>query len=146
MKRMPTMYHQVFDAEGDFTPETAAEMLFLEYVANMRTDALYTGEHAIYCQQVAEGLWNKFGRYPADLAFYYMAKVSVYFVIRTRIHNNRGYFLQKQGDQLFSDFIESFDTALSLTYQELPFDDCESCYRITAVLKEYMPRFEEKYA
>lgn len=146
MARMPSLYKAVFEANGNYTPETAAAMLFLEYVANLRSDGLYTGEHEDFCDQVVSGLWNKYAGHPPDLAFYYMAKVSIYFIVRTEINNSRDYYLSKARDSLFAEFIMELDSSLKTTYKKLPFDDLKSCSRVEKVLKKYMPKFERKYS
>ena len=145
MVRMPSMYRQVYHSKENMTSESVATMLFLEYVANLRTDAIYTGEHNTFCLQVAKGMWNKYRDWPPEFAFYYMAKISVYFLVRTSINNNRDYYLKQLNDKLFSDFLEALDHALVQTYQCLPFDDSKKCFRIEAVLNEYIYRFGEKY-
>lgn len=145
MIRMPTMYRQVYDSEENLTPETVATLLFLEYIANLRTDAIYTGEHNTFCLQVAKGMWNKYRDWPPDFAFYNMAKISVYFLVRTTINNNRDYYLKIMNDVLYSEFLEALERALTLTYQCLPFDDSKCCFRIRDVLNEYIHRFEAKY-
>ena len=145
MVRMPSMYRQVYNSQENLTSEAMATLLFLEYDANLRSDAIYTGEHNTFCIQVAKGIRNKYRVYPSRIAFYNMANISAYFLVRTDINNNLDYYLQIQNDKLFSEFLGALDQALTLTYQCLPFDDSKYCFRIEAVLNEYLPRFEEKY-
>ena len=146
MVNMPSMYNYVYETE-DVTPVSFAVYLFLEYVAERRSSKLVNSERIYFYEQYLAGSWNVYNLNEGndDYAFWYTAKVSIYFIINIIAENKRDYYLDKIDDELLKSFIVDLEDVLGNTYNKLPFDDITRCSDIEAVLNNYRFLFNNKY-
>ena len=150
MVRMPKMYEAVFDAfkAESVTNELMSTFLFLEFVAERRTGHIRTKEDQKYCRAVGAGSWNIYKDVApeTDLAFNYLSKVLIYFIVRTREPTLRDQYLSYDKDPLLRKYADALESVLESTYMELPFDSIERCARVADVMNNYQLLFEKKYA
>ena len=144
MVRMPKMYTCVL--HEDLTLENMATYLFLEYVAELRTQYVGINEYDAFCDSINVGEWNKYDVWDSEAAFYYVSKLFVYFIIKTNAKGNRSEYLNDDKSQLLLEYVNALEHALQDVYSELPFDEVERCKPIVDVMKKYEPIFDRTYA
>ena len=143
MVRMPKMYSCVL--YEDLTLENMATYLFLEYIAERRTQYLGINEYDTFCASIKAGEWNKYDVWSSKDAFYYLSKLFVYFIIKTNVKGNRREYLNDDKSQLLLEYVNALDHALQTVYSLLPFDEVEKCKPIADVMKKYGPIFDRTY-
>ena len=146
MVRMPKLYNDVFTAfvAEDVSVDLYAVYLFLEYVAERRSSVIHTKEHDEYCMTVESGSWNRYKNAPAEMAFLFMSKILVYYIVRKEASCDFKSCFGK--NKLIAEYVEALSEALNFTYSELPFDDKEKCSVIKNAMERYLPAFVDEYA
>lgn len=145
-KRMPNLYNTVIiypESEGGI-----ASLLWLEYLAEKRSQTFSPLDYDSYCNIFAKSHWMAYKCDPTSTRqdnFTYLCKEIPYFLARTVEPDKRKQYLDIMENQLLKDFIleiiEEIERLESIPF----FDDTQELGGLYDIINKYFVEFQKAY-
>lgn len=142
---MPVLY-DVASRHGN-TKEGIAALLWLEYLAEKRSESERPEGQNEFCDVFAKNKWRAYknNQSARDDNFLYLVKATPYFIARIQKPETRDYYFSIMTNELVGEFVTDIEEELAKLEAEMPFDDIQHLKGMVETINLYYREFKNKY-